>query len=110
MSATIEYVVSETTYSIVADILRSDIQLVSVGKRRLEGHDRQEDVYVVQNPEVELEAGGGGGEGEGGGSLKGGGGPPRWPGAGGRRGGGGAVGGGGPPTGVWLFAPGGGRR
>src|SRR5205823_4463036 len=52
-----QLLVSETTYSIVADILRSDIQLVSVGKRRLEGHDRQEEVYVVQNPEVELEAG-----------------------------------------------------
>ncbi|TMF08426.1 MAG: adenylate/guanylate cyclase domain-containing protein [Chloroflexi bacterium] len=52
-----QILVSETTYSIVADILRSDIQLVSVGKRRLEGHDRQEEVYVVQNPEVELEAG-----------------------------------------------------
>src|SRR5439155_15937158 len=52
-----QILVSETTYSIVADILRSDIQLASVGKRRLEGHDRQEEVYVVQNPEVELEAG-----------------------------------------------------
>src|SRR3989441_528593 len=65
-----QILVSETTYSIVADILRSDIQLVSVGKRRLEGHDRQEEVYVVQNPEVELEAGGGGGGGGAAGSLK----------------------------------------
>jgi hypothetical protein len=39
----------------VADILRSDIQLLSVGKRRLEGHDRPEEVYVVQQPEVTLE-------------------------------------------------------
>lgn len=51
-----QILVSETTYSIVADILRSDIQLVSVGKRRLEGHDRPEEVYVVQHPEVGLEA------------------------------------------------------
>ena len=50
-----QILVSETTYSIVADILRSDIQLVSVGKRRLEGHDRPEEVYVVQQPEVTLE-------------------------------------------------------
>jgi len=40
----------------VADILRSDIQLVSVGKRRLEGHDRPEEVYVVQHSEVTLGA------------------------------------------------------
>ena len=52
-----QILVSETTYSIVADILRADIQLVSVGKRRLEGHDRPEEVYVVQHPEVGLEAG-----------------------------------------------------
>jgi class 3 adenylate cyclase len=51
-----QILVSETTYSIVADILRSDIHLVSVGKRRLEGHDRPEDVYVVQHPDVRLEA------------------------------------------------------
>jgi class 3 adenylate cyclase len=51
-----QILVSETTYSIVADILRSDIQLLSVGKRRLEGHDRPEEVYVVQQPEVTLEA------------------------------------------------------
>ncbi len=51
-----QILVSETTYSIVADILRSDIRLVSVGKRRLEGHDRPEEVYVVQHPEVRLEA------------------------------------------------------
>src|SRR5438445_4683035 len=51
-----QILVSETTYSIVADILRSDIQLASVGKRRLEGHDRPEEVYVVQDSEVRLEA------------------------------------------------------
>jgi class 3 adenylate cyclase len=51
-----QILVSETTYSIVADILRDDIQLVSVGKRRLEGHDRPEEVYVVQHPQVRLEA------------------------------------------------------
>jgi class 3 adenylate cyclase len=49
-----QILVSETTYSIVADILRSDIQLASVGKRRLEGHDRPEDIYVVQHPDVRL--------------------------------------------------------
>jgi class 3 adenylate cyclase len=52
-----QILVSETTYSIVADILRSDIRLVSVGKRRLEGHDRTEEVYIVEHPEVRLEAG-----------------------------------------------------
>ena len=51
-----QILVSETTYSIVADILRDDIRLVSVGKRRLEGHDRTEEVYVVQHPEVRLGA------------------------------------------------------
>ena len=51
-----QILVSETTYSIVADILRPDISLVSVGKRRLEGHDRPEEIYVVQHPEVELQA------------------------------------------------------
>jgi class 3 adenylate cyclase len=51
-----QVLVSETTYSIVADILRDDIQLVSVGKRRLEGHDRPEEIYVLQHPEVALEA------------------------------------------------------
>jgi class 3 adenylate cyclase len=51
-----QILVSETTYSIVADILKDDIRLVSVGKRRLEGHDRQEEVYVVQHPDVALEA------------------------------------------------------
>ncbi|HET9781255.1 MAG TPA: adenylate/guanylate cyclase domain-containing protein, partial [Candidatus Dormibacteraeota bacterium] len=51
-----QILVSETTYSIVADILRDDIRLVSVGKRRLEGHDRQEEIYVVQQPEVQLVA------------------------------------------------------
>jgi class 3 adenylate cyclase len=50
-----QILVSETTYSIVADIIRNDIRLVSVGKRRLEGHDRDEEVYVVQHPEVALE-------------------------------------------------------
>src|SRR2546430_17256817 len=99
MSATIEYVVSETTYSIVADILRSDIQLVSVGKRRLEGHDRQEEVYVVQNPEVELEAGGAGGGRRGGGPLTGGGVPPPDPWRGGTGGGGSATTAGGAPSG-----------
>ena len=51
-----QVLVSETTFSIVADILRDDIQLVSVGKRRLEGHDRPEEIYVLQHPEVALEA------------------------------------------------------
>lgn len=51
-----QILVSETTYSIVADILREDIRLVSVGKRRLEGHDRPEDVYVVQHGGVRLAA------------------------------------------------------
>ena len=51
-----QVLVSETTYSIVADILRDDIQLVSVGKRRLEGHERQEEIYVLQHSEVALEA------------------------------------------------------
>lgn len=50
-----QILVSETTYSIVADILRDDIRLVSVGKRLLEGHERPEEVYVVQHPEVRLE-------------------------------------------------------
>jgi class 3 adenylate cyclase len=51
-----QILVSETTYSIVADILKDDISLVSVGKRRLEGHERPEEVYVVQHPDVQLEA------------------------------------------------------
>jgi class 3 adenylate cyclase len=51
-----QVLVSETTYSIVADILRDDVQLVSVGKRRLEGHERPEEIYVLQHPEVPLEA------------------------------------------------------
>ena len=51
-----QVLVSETTYSIVADILRDDIRLMSVGERRLEGHDRPEEVYVVQHAEVQLEA------------------------------------------------------
>jgi len=51
-----QILVSETTYSIVADIMREDLRLVSVGHRRLEGHDRPEQVYVLQHPEVQLEA------------------------------------------------------
>jgi class 3 adenylate cyclase len=51
-----QILVSETTFSIVADILRQDIELVSVGKRRLEGHDRPEEVYVVRHPDVVLES------------------------------------------------------
>ena len=51
-----QVLVSETTYSIVADILRDDVRLVSVGKRRLEGHDRPEEIYVLQHPGVLLEA------------------------------------------------------
>jgi len=51
-----QVLVSETTYSIVADILRDDIRLVSVGKRRLEGHERPEEIYVLQHAEVPLEA------------------------------------------------------
>ena len=51
-----QILVSEATYSIVADILRDDIRLVSVGKRRLEGHDRHEEVYVVQHPDIALES------------------------------------------------------
>jgi class 3 adenylate cyclase len=51
-----QILVSETTYSIVADILRPDMQLLSVGKRRLDGHDRPEEVYVLQHAEVQLEA------------------------------------------------------
>ena len=46
---------SEAPTSIVVDILRDDIRLVSVGKRRLEGHDRHEEIYVVQHPEIALE-------------------------------------------------------
>jgi Adenylate cyclase, family 3 (some proteins contain HAMP domain) len=51
-----QILVSQATYSIVADILRDDIRLVSVGQRRLEGHDRDEEVYVVQHPDLALEA------------------------------------------------------
>jgi class 3 adenylate cyclase len=51
-----QVLVSETTYSIVADILRDDIRLVSVGSRLLEGHERPEEIYVLQHPEVPLEA------------------------------------------------------
>jgi len=50
-----QILVSETTYTIVADILRDDIHLVSVGRRRLEGHDRREEIYVVQHPDLALE-------------------------------------------------------
>jgi class 3 adenylate cyclase len=50
-----QVLVSETTYSIVADILRDDLKLVSVGKRMLEGHDRPEEIYVLQHDEVLLE-------------------------------------------------------
>ena len=49
-----QVLVSETTYSIVADILRDDISLVSVGKRLLEGHERPEEIYVLQHPDVKL--------------------------------------------------------
>jgi class 3 adenylate cyclase len=52
-----QILVSESTYSIVADILRGDMRLESVGKRRLEGHDRPEEVYVLQHGEVALAAG-----------------------------------------------------
>ena len=51
-----QILVSETTYSIVADIMREDLSLVSVGPRRLEGHERPEQIYVLQHPEVVLEA------------------------------------------------------
>jgi len=51
-----QVLVSETTYSIVADILRDDVRLVSIGKRRLEGHERPEEIYVLQHGEVPLEA------------------------------------------------------
>ncbi|TMB46642.1 MAG: adenylate/guanylate cyclase domain-containing protein [Chloroflexi bacterium] len=51
-----QVLVSETTYSIVADILRDDIRLLSVGKRMLEGHDRPEEIYVLQHDEVPLVA------------------------------------------------------
>jgi class 3 adenylate cyclase len=50
-----QVLVSESTYSIVADILREDVRLVSIGKRRLEGHERPEEIYVLQHPEVALE-------------------------------------------------------
>jgi len=50
-----QVLVSETTYSIVADILRDDIHLVPVGKRLLEGHERPEEIYVMQHPDVKLE-------------------------------------------------------
>jgi class 3 adenylate cyclase len=50
-----QVLVSESTYSIVADILRDDVRLVSTGKRHLEGHERPEEIYVLQHPEVALE-------------------------------------------------------
>lgn len=50
-----QILVSETTYSIVADILREDIRLIPVGKRLLEGHERPEEIYVVQHPGLKLE-------------------------------------------------------
>lgn len=50
-----QVLVSESTYSIVADILRDDVRLISIGKRRLEGHERPEEIYVLQHPEVQLE-------------------------------------------------------
>jgi class 3 adenylate cyclase len=50
-----QVLVSESTYSIVADILRDDVRLVSIGKRRLEGHERPEEIYVLLHPEVALE-------------------------------------------------------
>jgi class 3 adenylate cyclase len=50
-----QVLVSESTYSIVADILRDDVRLVSIGKRRLEGHERPEEIYVLQHPDVALE-------------------------------------------------------
>jgi class 3 adenylate cyclase len=50
-----QVLVSESTYSIVADILRDDVRLVSIGERRLEGHERPEEIYVLQHPEVALE-------------------------------------------------------
>jgi class 3 adenylate cyclase len=50
-----QVLVSESTHSIVADILRDDVRLVSIGKRRLEGHERPEEIYVLQHSEVALE-------------------------------------------------------
>ena len=50
-----QVLVSESTHSIVADILREDVRLVSIGKRRLEGHERPEEIYVLSHPEVALE-------------------------------------------------------
>ena len=50
-----QVLVSESTYSIVADILRDDVRLVSIGKRHLEGHERPEEIYVLQHPEVPLQ-------------------------------------------------------
>jgi len=50
-----QILVSETTHSIVTDILREDIRLILVGERRLEGHDRPEVVYAVQHPDATLE-------------------------------------------------------
>jgi class 3 adenylate cyclase len=50
-----QVLVSESTYSIVADILRDDVRLVSIGERRLEGHERPEQIFVLSHPEVALE-------------------------------------------------------
>ena len=41
----------------VGEIPSGGCKLVSVGNRHLEGHDRPEEVYVVQHEEVGLEAG-----------------------------------------------------
>ncbi|MGH7761771.1 MAG: adenylate/guanylate cyclase domain-containing protein [Candidatus Dormibacteraceae bacterium] len=50
-----QVLVSESTHSIVADILRDDVRLVGIGKRRLEGHERPEEIYVLSHPDVGLE-------------------------------------------------------
>jgi class 3 adenylate cyclase len=50
-----QVLVSESTYSIVADILRDDVRLVSIGERRLEGHERPEEIFVLSHPDVALE-------------------------------------------------------
>jgi len=50
-----QVLVSASTYSIVADILRDDVRLASIGKRRLEGHERPEEIYVLEHPDVALE-------------------------------------------------------
>src|SRR5260370_15898472 len=45
-----QILVSETTYSIVADILRDDIPMVSVGKRRLQGPPPAAKGGLLQRP------------------------------------------------------------